>query len=194
MTESSWSPPLIVTIAIPPDLDGDGFLNEVEESYGKDPEDPNEYPLDTDSDGTPDDNSSDGNYTGDTDDDNDGLLDTFEESLGSNPKDSNDVITLIIEETTYYLVDTNRDGNSDILFNSQIERQTKVSVENGITYLDTTGDGSWDYTYDGTVALYEPFPWLYVIIGIILTVIIIIFLLFKMGILFLYQEEYEVEK
>jgi len=196
MLESSWSPPLIVTIAIPPDIDGDGWNNKIEEAYGTNPNDPNEYPVDTDSDGTPDDDSSDGNYTGDTDDDNDGLSDTYEESFGSNTKDSSDVITKIIKETTYYLVDTNGDGDSNILYNSQTERQTKVSVEDGITYLDTTGDGSWDYTYhNGEVAPYEaPFPWLYLILAIILIVLTVVFLLFKTGILYLYEEEYSLEE
>ncbi len=193
--ESNWSPPLIVNIVISLDLDSDGWNNEVEESYGKNPEDPNEYPLDTDGDGTPDDESSDGNYSGDYDDDNDGLSDTFEESCGSNPKDINDVIKINIGATTYYLVDTDGDEQSDILYNSQTNSHTKVKVENGITYLDTTRDGSWDHTYDGIiVARYESFPWLYVILGIVLTVIIIIFLLFKTGVFFLYEEEYVIEE
>lgn len=193
--ESNWSPPLIVNIVIPPDLDSDGWNNEVEEAYGKNPEDPNEYPLDTDGDGTPDDESSDGNYSGDYDDDDDGLSDTFEEFCGSNPKDINDVIKINIDTATYYLVDIDGDEQSDILYNSQTNSHTKVKVENGITYLDTTRDGSWDHTYDGIiVARYESFPWLYVILGIVLTVIIIIFLLFKTGVFFLYEEEYVVEE
>jgi hypothetical protein len=194
MAESAWSPPLIVTITIPPDLDDDGWNNEVEEAYGKNPEDPNEYPIDTDGDGTPDEDSLDGNYMGDSNDDNDGLTDTIEESLGSNPKDGTDVINIIFKTTTYCLVDTNGDGNSDILYNSQTELQTKVLIKDGKTYLDTTGDGSWDYTYDGTVVSYKPFPWLYLLAAIILTVVIVIFLLFKTGILYLYEEEYVIEE
>lgn len=196
MEESAWSPPLIVTIAIPSDLDGDGWNNELEEAYGKNPEDPNEYPLDTDGDGTPDDNSSDGSYTGDFDDDNDGLSDTIEESLGSNPKDGNDVLSIVIGEIIYYLVDTDGDGNSDILYNSQTESQTKTATEDGKTCLDINKDGSWDYTYhEGTLARYEgPFPWLHVIVAVILIVVIVIILLFKTGVLYLYEEEYIVEE
>jgi len=192
--ESSWSPPLIVTITIHPDVDGDGYSYEIEEAYGKNPEDPNDYPLDTDGDRIPDDDSPDGSYSGDSDDDNDGLSDIYEETLGSNSKDSNDVIGIIIQGTTYYIVDTDGDGNSDILYNSQTNSHTKVKIENGLIYLDTTRDGSWDHTFNGAVARYEPFPWLYVSIGIILIVIIIIFLLFKKGILYFYEEEYVVEE
>lgn len=191
---SQWSLPLIVTISLPVDKDEDGWENEIEIAYGKDPEDPNNYPLDTDGDGTPDDNSLDEEYIGDSDDDNDGLLDEYEESIGSNSKDESDVISIIIQDQTYYIVDTNENGKHETLFNPQTELKNKVLIENGVTYLDINGDGSWDYTYDGAVALYEPFPWLYLILGVISAVIIVIFILFKTGILFLYEEEYIVEE
>ena len=196
MAESEWSPPLIVTITIPSDLDSDGWSNEVEEAYGKNPADPNEYPKDTDGDGIPDEDSLNGKYTGDFDDDNDGLSDTIEISLGSNPKDGNDAIGIIIEGVTYYLVDTNGNANIDILYNKQAESQITTAIENKKICLDINGDGSWDYTYyEGQVERYEgPFPWLYLIITIILIVVIIIFLLFKKGIFYLYEEEYVVEE
>ena len=194
--ESTWSDPLIVTIAIPPDLDGDGYNNDLEAAYGKNPDDPDDYPLDTDGDGTPDDDSADGSFTGDLDDDNDGLSDTIEESLGSNSLDDSDVTTLVIEQTIYYLVDTDDDGNGNILYNTQTETQTNTNIEDGKICLDTSGDGLWDYTFqNGIVESYKaPFPWLYVIIGVILTVAIILLLLFKMGVFYLYEEEYVVEE
>jgi hypothetical protein len=78
LVESEWSPPLVVTIAISSDIDGDGWENDFEESYGTDPEDSEDYPLDTDGDDVPDGDSLDGLHTGDLDDDNDGLSDELE--------------------------------------------------------------------------------------------------------------------
>ena len=194
--ESTWSDPLVVTIAIPPDLDDDGYTNDLEEAYGKNPNDPDDYPLDTDGDGTPDDDSADGSYTGDLDDDNDGLSDINEESFGSNSLDDSDVTTLVIGQTIYYLVDTDDGGNGNILYNTQTESPTNTNFENGKIYLDTSGDGSWDFTFqNGIVESYkDPFPWLYVIIAVIITVVIILLILFKMGIFYLYEEEYVVEE
>lgn len=65
-------------------------------------------------------------------------------------------------------------------------------------------DSNWDYTYsfvDGTVKPYDvestpsfEFPWLTAVITIAIVVFIVLFLLFKTGILFVYEEEYEVEE
>lgn len=193
---SSWSPPLIVTITIPPDLDGDGYNNELEEAYGKDPNDPDSHPLDTDGDGTPDGDSADGSYTGDSDDDDDGLTDIIEESLGSNSIDDSDVTILVIEQTIFYLVDTDEDGTGNVLYNTKTESQTNTNIEDGKIYLDISGDGSWDYIYHNDIleSYTAPFPWLYVILAVILAVVLILLILFKMGIFYLYEEEYVVEE
>jgi len=194
--ESQWSLPLIVNITSPSDLDKDGWNNKIEESYKKDPKNPNDYPLDTDSDGIPDDNSDDGKYTGDLDDDNDGLSDLIEKLLGSNPKDNNDVLNIIILGKNYYLIDTNNDGDSNIFYNSQTNIQTKTSIKDGRIYLDINNDKSWDYIYfKGIISKYEgEFPWIYLIILFIIVPIAIVIILFKKGILFLYEEEYIKEK
>jgi hypothetical protein len=198
LTESTWSDPLIVTIAPPSDLDGDGWSNDLEIAYGKDPENFQDYPLDTDGDDVPDDDSTDGAYIGDTDDDNDGLSDVLEISLGSNTKKFGDVEFLVIDSTTYCLVDTNENEKFDLLYNTLTELRTRAKFENGITLLDINGDGSYDYNYDqGFLVVYkEPFkiPWLYVILGVIVAVLIILFILFKKGVLYLYEEEYIVEE
>ena len=60
--------------------------------------------------------------------------------------------------------------------------------------IDIAGDGSWDYSFDGALALYRPFPWLFLIIGIAITILAIIVILFKTGILFVYEEEQEMEE
>ena len=61
------------------DNDNDGFTDAVEEKSGTDPLDPASKPVDTDSDGIPDDQ--------DNDDDNDGFTDAVEEKSGTDPLD-----------------------------------------------------------------------------------------------------------
>jgi len=194
--ESSWSEPLVVTISPPTDYDNDGWSNEIEEAFNKNPKDPTDFPLDTDGDGTQDYTSADGSYIGDLDDDNDGLFDTLELSLGLNSKNKDHYYPIIINDITYFLLDNDYDGKSDILYNAQTELFTKTSIENGKICLDINRDGAWDYTfYNGIVTPYEgPFPWLYVIIAIIAIVFIIIFILFKTGVLYLYKEDYKIDK
>ena len=197
-TESAWSNPLTITVAPPADVDEDGWPYKIEIAYGTDPENPDDFPLDTDGDGTPDEDSIDGAYIGDTDDDNDGLSDELENLLGSNARKFGDITFLIIEGTTYCLVDTNGNGKSDVLYNTFTEIQTGVSIKNNDMHLDINGDGEWDYTYNqGILTVYEaPFeiPWLYVILGIIGIILLIIYVLFKKGILFFYEEEYIIEE
>lgn len=194
--ESSWSDPLFVTILIPLDVDGDGWTNEIEEAYETDPNDSNSYPVDTDNDGTPDYDSSDGSISGDTDDDNDGVPDSIEDQLGSNSKVSTDVTPIFIGETFYYLLNIDEDQMNEFLYIPSLGSYTTTSIEDGKLAIDIDADGSWDYTYlSGTVSVYKaPFPWLYVIIAIIIAVIVIVFILFKMGIFYLYEEEYIVEE
>ena len=194
--ESLWSQPLVVTIGTPSDLDNDGWNNDIEQAYGTNPQDSNDYPFDTDSDGIPDDDSSAESYTGDSDDDNDRLSDIIEELLGSDTKDNKDVISIVIGVSIYYLVDTDSDGKTNVLYNPQTEQQSNVYIEDGKICFDISGDSSWDYSYyNGAISIYKaPFPWLLLILLIILIVVIIIVLLFKMGILYLYEEESIVEK
>ena len=73
------------------DSDGDSWTDEEEQRYGTDPNDPDNYPLDTDEDYIPD--------SADTDDDNDGYTDEMEMSYRTNQKDSTD-----------YPTDTDNDG------------------------------------------------------------------------------------
>ena len=73
------------------DTDGDGWSDSEEHLYGTDPDNPINYPEDTDKDHIP--NSV------DTDDDNDGYSDLMEKSYGTNSVDIND-----------YPIDTDKDG------------------------------------------------------------------------------------
>ena len=63
------------------DMDGDGWSDGEEQLYGTDPEDGDNYPLDTDGDRVPD--------SLDSDDDNDGYSDSLESSYGTSTKNSN---------------------------------------------------------------------------------------------------------
>ena len=105
---------------------------------------------------------------------------------------------LVFESTVYCLVDTNENGKVDLLYNTNTELRTKAKIENGVALLDFNGDGEWDYTYDkGFLITYKaPFeiPWLYVILSIIGITLLILFILFKKGILYVYDEEYVIEE
>lgn len=73
------------------DTDGDGWSDQEERQYGTDPNNADNYPLDTDGDHIPD--------SIDTDDDNDGYSDEMELSYGTNPLDPSS-----------YPIDTDHDG------------------------------------------------------------------------------------
>jgi len=196
--ESNWSPSLKVDITIPPDLDGDGFLNEVEEAYNNDPENSDDFPLDTDGDKTPDENSPDDVYTGDTDDDNDELLDIYEIMISSDSKDGSDVKTVLINGFYYFIVDLDNDGTGDLLFNSETSMQSEIAVKDASLLLDIDDDGSWDYSFlQGVLEVYvEPFeiPWLLIGATIAIIVLAVLFVLFKMGFFYVYEEEIIVEE
>jgi PKD repeat protein len=168
------------------DSDGDGWSDEIEKSYGTNISDPNCQPLDSDSDGIPNNDSLDGNYTGDIDNDNDGLDDETENIFGTDPNNEVDVIELEIEEKTYYLINTNNDEQSDILYIPFTEENTIIKLIDGKLYLDTDNDSKWNYIYDPTttqIMLYKPeeesiqLPLLFlIIIAIIVTIITFLFI------------------
>ena len=171
------------TVNITLDSDGDGWSDKDEEKYNTNKNDPNDYPADNDGDKIPDD------Y--DEDDDNDGLVDHLEKTLGSDPKDSSDVIIVSIEgdSNIYYLIDSNKDGKNDKLYSSTGRITAVDMTDDGKYLLDINGDGKWDYIYDPAskeITPYEEkqtkeFPWLLVIIGIIIAIVVIVGILFFAG-------------
>ncbi len=171
---SAWSSPLNITIEL--DIDGDGWSDTREKSYGTNSSDPSSYPLDTDHDGIPDDFSPDGRYPGDDDDDNDGLKDTTENALGSDPKNKDDVLSIPYEGSTYYLIDTNADKKYDTFYTLGGKITTLGYTDKGEYLIDIEGDNQWNYVYDpatSQIRLYEQepsLPWLFIIIGIIVIV------------------------
>jgi len=190
--ESSWSPPLSVNIVF--DSDGDGWSDEAELRYGTNPNIASDYPKDTDHDGTPD--------VVDPDDDNDGLSDVIEDQLGSDPKNPLDVKEIRINGIKHCLVDTTKDDESDLFYNTISGVNTTLEITKSGSYIiDFNGDGGGEYTYaplSGAITPYKEqksfeFPWPLAIIVIIIVAILIIITLFKKGILYLY-EEYVVEE
>ncbi len=139
------------------DTDGDSYPDKMEESYGTNTTNANEFPSDTDEDGIPDEDSPDGNYTGDTDDDNDGLPDEIEETIGSDSKNNSD--TTNISDLNGYLVDTDNDGIPDIFYEKSNETMTTVTKDDEGNYnIDLDGDDTIDYKYNattGTLTVFE---------------------------------------
>jgi len=131
-----------------------------------------------------------------SDTDSDGVHDIYEDFLGSNSNNSSDAKEILISGSNYYLINTNGDEFFDIFFDVSLCRYNDLEKIDGILYIDSNFDKEWDYTYDNTL---EPikdsfdFSWLLVIGIIIFVIILIIAILFRTGILYLYEEEYVVE-
>ncbi len=182
----------------PLDSDGDGYSDEMEISYETYPNDPNSYPLDTDGDKTPDEDSTDRKFLGDSDDDNDELGDIYENHICSNSKDDSDVLLINIMDTNYFLVDIQADGFYDKICNPLKGYYSNVGKENDMYLIDINNDGVWDFSYiNGEIADYTNSIfgniWVYVIL-IVVAIILIVLILFKKGIIYLYQEEYLAEE
>jgi len=128
------------------DSDQDGWGDDEENKYGTNPNNPSDYPFDTDNDHIPD--------SEDNDDDNDGLLDVLEEKLGSDPKNKSDVKNISINGITHFLIDTDNDGKVDLFYNSTSGKTTTIYYMNKNQYLiDENADGKWDYIYNPAGAL-----------------------------------------
>jgi PKD repeat protein len=123
------------------------------------------------------------------DSDADGLSDEIEMMLGSNPENATDVTQISIDGTTYYLVDINNDGQPERFYNLATNINTTIKIQDGKYLLDINGDGKWEKIYDPAskeVTPYEEkpskeFPWLLVIIGVIVAIVVIIVILFLTG-------------
>lgn len=128
------------------DSDGDGWGDDEENKYGTNPDDPSDYPDDTDNDHIPD--------SDDIDDDNDGLPDKIEEELGSDSKNKSDVKNISINGIIHFLIDTDSDGIVDLFYNSTSGKTTIIYYMGKNQYLiDENGDGKWEYVYDPAGAL-----------------------------------------
>jgi hypothetical protein len=137
--------------------------------------------------------------------DSDGLNDIYEDYLGSDYTDSTDVLTFTISDSNYYLVDVLKDGVYDNFCSPLNGYYSDVGYANNVPLLDYDGDEKWDYKYqNGQLVEYNRFfddffnnyfntIWFYIIV-IVAVIVSIVLILFKKGILFLYEEEYIIEK
>jgi len=132
-------------------------------------------------------------------------LDNYDNLLGDYS-----TIPVTIDGITYYLIDINSDGEIDVFYNYNTKNSSNIELQSDRTYnIDFDKQAGWDYTYsfvDDSIVEYSisssndvdsssvGFPWLSVILTVIIAIIIIISILFKTGIFFLYDEEYEVEE
>ena len=137
--------------------------------------------------------------------DGDGLSDERERIIGSDCSDPSDVHILIIDGTTCCIVTFQ--GSEDVLFYN-MKSQTSCSIETSDEHnylFDFDCDGAWDYTYCSATGILTPYAppsdehasidlfWLWSILGIIGGILLILFLLYKAGFLYIY-EEYIIEE
>jgi hypothetical protein len=140
------------------DDDNDGWNDDVEKSYETDPCNPKDYPVDTDGDGVPDNDSPDGKYKGDTDDDNDNLPDYTEDTVGTDPKNKTSNVAVNISETLHYLIDTNNSETYNVFYNSAKGLRTNLTrTEDGDYLIDYDGDTIVDYIYFVGTGKVEPY-------------------------------------
>ena len=82
----------------------------------------------------------------------------------------------------YDLIDTDKDGRVDTLYNPATNTKTTLGEQDGKLLVDVNGDGSWDYVYDpalGTATAYQKketpasIP-LWMIIAVIVVILVIV--------------------
>lgn len=124
------------------------------------------------------------------------------------PVDSNDddflddFLTVDISGITHYLIDDDEDGEFELFYNSNSGNINSLGKnDEGFYLIDINSDNKWDYSYDiinGIMPVEEKQSFVFSLIFIILTVaiavIIVLFILFKTGILYVYEEEITDEK
>jgi len=96
----------------------------------------------------------------DNDTDKDGILDCDENRLGSDINNSSDAVLIQINNGTFYLIDTDKDGTFDLFFKSENKINTTLGIlEENIVLIDYDGDNNWDFSYnvlDQTYSAYNP--------------------------------------
>jgi len=93
----------------------------------------------------------------DSDIDDDGLNNYIENKIGSDPYIKNNYTTFLINNSEYYLVNTDNDTIYDVLYNSINENIGKTQKQNLDYLIDYNSDGKWDYIWsnDDNLKPYE---------------------------------------
>jgi hypothetical protein len=139
------------------------------------------------------------------DTDNDGVFDELEKIIGSNSNDASDVKWLAHNEDEYAIIIASE--TNLFFYNASFDVVIPMHFyENNMYFVDENGDDSWNYVYNSfnhELASYDeslykiPYeiPWLIIgIIGIICGVVVCIFILIKLGYIYIYEEEIGIDK
>lgn len=118
-------------------------------------------------------------------------------------------IDVNIDEINHFLFDDNQDDKISSFYNTLTNVSTKIFVQtDGTCLIDFNNDSKFDYVYsfiNGSINPFEyisesnshssfEFPWLIALSTIILVVLVVIILLFKTGVFYIYEEEYDFEE
>jgi hypothetical protein len=138
------------------------------------------------------------------DSDSDSFPDACESQVGSSLNDPSDAQPIIINEIEHYIVYPSPGVQTALFYNSTSRNSSTVGSIDETTFLiDDDNDGQWEYCYARSSGIVTPYedkpsittevPWWLVVVSLIIAVLLIVVVLFKMGILYVY-EEYTVEE
>lgn len=91
------------------------------------------------------------------DSDNDKIPDEIEKQIGSDYESSDGVIILEIAGKTYCLIDTDNDGEIDVLYDATKEEIFEVTTDNGLVLIDINQDGKYDYYYESNTHFFAEY-------------------------------------
>jgi len=126
---------------------------------------------------------------------------------GEDIQDFENAISINIGGNIHYLFDSDQNIEIDSFYNTLTNCSTEIVIQaDGTCWIDFDNDLDWDYIYSFVDKSVKPFvskseskssfgfPWLTAAVTIVLVVLVVIFLLFKAGVFYIYEEEYEVEE
>lgn len=139
------------------------------------------------------------------DTDNDGVYDELEYAIGSNVNDPSDVRWLNHSRFLYAVISVSQ--RNLFFYNASLDVVVPMDFfENDLFFIDENTDGTWNYVYSSLnhelfsydESLYKkPYeiPWLYIgIIAILCSVVAVIFVLKKLGHIYIYEEEIGIDE
>ena len=116
-------------------------------------------------------------------------------------------ISINIGGRIHYLFASSQSNEIDSFYNTLTNVSTSIEIQaDGTCWIDFNDDSGWDYIYSFVDESVKPFslkseskssfefPWLTAAVTIALVALVVILLLFKAGIFYVYEEEYEVDE